>query len=282
MILLGLILGLLYWRTNDPSKPFLEIDTARFLAFITSPGSSAMARFSINEILTNRLARFFNYLWREYYLLVFGGILGFYTIRDKVLRRFILIGLLSTFVVAMVRYAREYDTYFLPFYVFFIILVGYGLDWIAKRLPEPQHLAIIALIIPIIMVSVNYHKVDHHDRTLWARITEKILVTIDRDALILSPNYDNTAFFWYYLIGEDYESKNLFVKQIDYQRLDRVKGYISGEEELYLGEQRKSAPPGLRVFTMKGPARELEKVGLEILDKNSKYVFEVRLPDSGK
>jgi uncharacterized membrane protein (DUF485 family) len=182
----------------------------------------------------------------------------------------------------MVRYAREYDTYFLPFYVFFIILVGYGLDWIAKRLPEPQHLAIIALIIPIIMVSVNYHKVDHHDRTLWARITEKILVTIDRDALILSPNYDNTAFFWYYLIGEDYESKNLFVKQIDYKRLDRVKGYISGEEELYLGEQRKSAPPGLRVFTMKGPARELEKVGLEILDKNSKYVFEVRLSDSGK
>ncbi len=229
LVFLFLLLGIsqyyyIIWRTNDPSTAFLETDTRKFLAFIVSPGSSAMARYSIDEILTNRLPRFFKYLWREYYFLIFGGLIGFFTIREKVIRRFILIGLLSTFLVAMVRYAREYETYFLPFYVFFIILVGYGLDWIARRLPGSQRLVIIAILIPAVMVWVNYQKVDHHDRTLWARITEKILTTIEQDALILSPNYDNTAFFWYYLIGEGYESRNLYVMPVDYNKLERVKG----------------------------------------------------------
>jgi uncharacterized membrane protein (DUF485 family) len=282
LVLLFILLGFsqysyIAWRTNDPSTPFLETDTSRFLAFITTPGSSAMARFSTDEILFNRLPRFFEYFWREYYVLLLGGVMGFFAVNKRVIRRFILIGLMSTFIVGMVRYAREYDTYFLPLYVFFIILVGYGLDWVAQRLFKGGRLAFLTLLIPALLILVNYQKVDHHDRVLWARVTEKILTTVERDALIISPNYDNTAFFWYYLIGEDYESRNLYVMQVDYSKLERIRGYLMGQEEFYLGVQRKNLPPGLRVYTMKGPAEELEKIGLDILETDSRYVYEVRL-----
>jgi len=270
------------WRTNDPSTPFLETNTEKLLAFITSPGSRAMGRFSIEEILTNRLPRFFQYIWREYYLLALGGILGVFAVGDKVIRRFILIGLLSTFVVAMVRYAREYEVYFLPFYAFFILLVGFSLDWVARKLPQSKRLALLALIIPTLMVYVNYQRVDHHDRTLRARIVEKVLNTVERDAVILSPSYDHAAFFWYYLIGEGYESRNLYGMQVDYQNLEAVRAYLLGEGELFIHPQRKAVPPGLRVYVMEETASELAKIGLDILDTGTKYIYEVRLLNSGE
>lgn len=270
------------WRTNSQLTPFLETNTEQLLDFIASPVSSAASRFSIAEIITNRLPRFIYYIWREYYLLVLGGIIGVVIVKDKIIRRFILIGLLSTFVVAMMRYAREYEVYFLPFYVFFIILIGYGLDWLTNRLRLQKGLVLLAFIIPILLIGLNYSRVDHHNRTLWARITEKVLNTVKEDAVILAPNYDNATFFWYYLIGEGYESKNIFAMQVDYQNLDAIKDYLKGKESLYIHVQRKAVPPGLKVFVMEETARELEKIGLVIRNTNTKYIYEVHLQESSE
>lgn len=278
-ILVGILqYGYIVWRTNDPSTPYLESTTQGLLAFIRSPGSSAGNRFSLQEIFSTRIPMFLEFFWREYYLLIAVGVWGAFRVRDRTIGIFLALCILFSLFVAFIRFAREYEVYFLPTYVAFSICIAYGLDGFARAEMKKPGYAYVFLLIPALFLWANYEKVDHSQRTLHARIVEKVLTTVERDGVILAPNYDYAAFYWYYLIGEGYESRNLHALQVDYQNLDRIRAYLEGEGGLYIIPQRKFAPPGLRVFVMKETARELEKWGYELQETGTRYIYQVLLP----
>jgi hypothetical protein len=108
--------GYIIWRANDLTTPYLETTTESLRRFLTSHMSIGGSRLQFDEILYKRTPAFFKYLWREYYLLIPLGILGFFQIRERAVRAFVGVFFFSTITVAFLRYAREYEVYFLPTY----------------------------------------------------------------------------------------------------------------------------------------------------------------------
>jgi hypothetical protein len=274
--------GYIVWRTNDPSTPYLEMTTGSLLRFLSSPQTTAASRLSLHEIRYTRLPMFLEFFWREYYLLIPLGVWGFSQIKDRTIRAFVGIFLLSTLLVAFLRFAREYENYFLPVYLAFTICIGFGLEWAARLLSRRSGLVYSLLLIPVLFAWGNYARVDHSQRTLHARIVEKVLRVVDSDALILAPNYDYATFYWYYLIGEGYGERNLYSTQVDYGNLDAVRAYLAGEQRIYIPTQRLSVPFGLRVYVMDETAAELAKIGLEVRPTDTRYIYRAALPGEGE
>jgi hypothetical protein len=138
------------------------------------------------------------------------------------------------------------------------------------------------LVIPLLFMWVNYAKVDHSDRTLYARIVEKVLNEVESNALIVAPNYDYAEFYWYYLIGEGFSAQNIYCMQVNYKDLDAIRAYLNEERSITKPDLRTEVPFGLRVYVMEETAKELKKSGLIVRSTGSRYVYQVLLPDNGR
>jgi hypothetical protein len=274
--------GYIVWRTNDPSTPYLEATTGSLLMFVSNPLSSGASRFHWDEIINTRLPMFVRFFWREYYLLIPLGVLGFFQIKRRTIRFFVSIIFLFTLTVAFVRYAREYEVYFLPVYLSFTICISYGLEWVTDKWLTKDGLLAFLLVIPLLFMWVNYAKVDHSDRTLYARIVEKVLNEVESNALIVAPNYDYAEFYWYYLIGEGFSAQNIYCMQVNYKDLDAIRAYLNEERSITKPDLRTEVPFGLRVYVMEETAKELKKSGLIVRSTGSRYVYQVLLPDNGR
>jgi hypothetical protein len=92
----------------------------------------------------------------------------------------------------------------------------------------------------------NYGKVNQHNNTQVAREIETILETVKKDSIIISPNYDYSEYFWYYLIGEGLECNNIYI--MHHYSTGAVQAYMCEGKSIYLREQRKNISPGLAVY----------------------------------
>lgn len=272
--------GYIVWRTNDPNTKFLETNTASLIYTVTHLTSKASARVRWDEILGFRITEFLRYIWRDFFILIGIGIWGAFQIKDLILRRFFTLFLFVSLTVPLLIYAREYDAYFLSAYLVLFIFIGVGLEHIAQKLKKNWQTAIVLLLIPAFFLWMNYEKVDHSEKTLHARITERILKEIGRDGVVFTHEYDYTTFFWYYLLGEGYDERNIYAFRLTPDRLDEVKPYLEGKETIYLPVQRMYLPKGLRVYVMEENAKRLAKLGLAINPTSTRYIYEVRLPDN--
>lgn len=279
-ILIGMLpYGYIYWRTQDPTTPYLETSWPMFLRFLASPGARGEA-FSWSVILEERLPLLGGFIWREYYvILLLLAVWGFFQVKDGVVRRFLGIFVFVQLLVSLNLYAREYDVYFLPFFVAMAFFIAAGLEWMAARALKNSFAVLLLLAIPVALGVINYSQVDQSQRTLYARVTEKVLTTVKGDALILAPEYDYTCFYQYYLIGEGYgAAHNLYATHFDYTNPQAVRNYLEGQPAIYLGVQRQSVPTGLKVYVMKPVDQILRQEGLEVRPTESRHIFQVTLP----
>jgi hypothetical protein len=270
----------IYWRTQDPTTAYLETSWSKFLDFLTSQNGRGNAVFREVQIY-ERLSLMGGFLWRDTYgILLLLAAWGFFQIQDRTVRRFLGIFSLVQAIMLFNMYAREYEVYFLPLYVALTFFIAAGMDWIAGRVFRNSYATAALFVVPLALLVINYNQVDQSERTLHARITEKVLATVDHDALILAPEYDYTCFYLYYLLGEGYSARNLYAAHFDYANPEAVRSYLEGRQSIYLGPQRQYVPTGLKVYAMEPVDRILREQGLEVRPTSSRYISEITLPQA--
>ena len=221
--------------------------------------------FSLTELLTQRLPMFLDLVWKQFWLLLPLAIYGLMRFRNRTLNIFLFICFLAN-----ASYAINYDiydifVYFIPSYLVVAIYAGKGLEAIKSRLPA-KALAPSALLlaaVPVIFLALNYNAVNQRHNTADAARTRSILHALERDAVIISPNYHYSEYFWYYLLGEDTSDRNIHIL---YQfSPEAVGAYLRGEQSFELPSRRVDAPFGLPVYGVSPDQQTLlEDAGLTV------------------
>jgi len=286
IIVLGLVLlGLsqyLYvvWRTNDPGTPFLVADTPSLLSFMGNPGWAFISEMSFAQVVIQNTPIILSLYWNNFYLLLPLAIYGMFCVKDRQLNIFLL-SILIIHTLYLIQFEfREIDSYLLPGFLIVAIYVGFAINRVLELILRSPRTAWVALVIPVLLVGLNFRKVDQSQHTRHAMRVEEILSTVKHDAVILADDYDYAAYFWYYLIGEGYEKDRLYALSLNGGPSgDQIKAYLSGEDTIIIGPQRLNVPRGLRVFAHWRVVDELKAAGLQVNETESRYVYEVTLPD---
>ena len=273
----------IFVRSNNPDTPYLVLDTQTFTGFLRNPGVGNAFHLSLGEVLSRRVPVAAGFFWSNFYLLLFLALWGIFLLKDRQINIFLLSFLVINTLFVLQFEIREADAFFSPGFLVIMIYVGFAINGLLERVLRSPKTAWLALFIPLLLLVVNYRKVDQSQRTRHAGRVEEILRVVDRDAIIITDEYDYSTYFWYYLIGEGYGKKEIYaIPLYGVQRgatnADEIRAYLSGEKPIYSFAQRLSIPTGKRVYVLWRVADELRDAGLQVTETKSKYIFEVSLP----
>ncbi len=271
----------LFWRFYDPQTSFLECQTPNLEALwrcVTGAQfRGQMFSFSILEIISQRIPMSLKLLLKEYPVFLIPIAMFGITRVDKTVNLF-----LSFCFLGNVAWALNYDigdifTYFMPSYLVIAIYLGLGLDSVTRRVCTKDVIfTLIALAcIPSLLFTTNFRLVDQHNNKETAREIEAILQTVERDAIIISPGWTYSNYFWYYLIGNGWEAKyNIYV--MHHYSTEAIKSYINENKPFLLWEERKTVPARLAVYCISPEhKRALEEAGFGLLQvKRNLYRLE--------
>jgi hypothetical protein len=270
-------------RSNNPATPYLVLDTRTFLGFLKNPGAGTAFHLSLSEVVSRRLPVAAGFFWSNFYLLLFLALWGIFLLKDRQVNIFLLSYLVINTLFVLQFEIREADAFFSPGFLVLAIYIGFAINRLLGLALRSPRTAWLALFIPLLLVVVNYRKVDQSKHTRHAERVEEILRIVDRDAVIITDEYDYSSYFWYYLIGEGYSKKEIYaIPMYGVERgatnAEEIRAYLAGEKQIYSFPQRLFIPPGKRVYVLWRVADELRKAGLQVTETKSKYVYEVSLP----
>jgi hypothetical protein len=267
------------WRTNDPGTAFLEVNTQSFLSFLRNPGAANAFHMSLAQVVNQRLPVAAGIFWINFYLLLLLSVWGIFLLKDRQVNIFLFSYLVINTLFVLQFEIREADAFFLPGFMVLAIYVGFAVNWLLEKVIHTPRTAWTALLIPVLLVGLNYRKVDQSQHTRHAARVEEVLRTVQRDAVIITDEYDYACYFWYYLIGAGYGKDGLYALPFyGGTNVDQIKAYLSDKDTFYIGTQRLYVPKGLRVYVLWRVADELRNAGLQVTETRSKYVYEVSLP----
>ena len=98
--------------------------------------------------------------------------------------------------------------------------------------------------------------------------------------MIIVDDYDYSCYFWYYLIGENYQSKGLYAIPISYNGKESIRAYLMDEKPFYFPPQKKYIPLGAPVYTLWNAVDQIRSAGMVVEDIGIKYLYRVQLPDN--
>lgn len=255
-VILFIVVGALqysyfFWRFYAAHTTYLEMQTPNFKTFLwymTSMGKERMFPFSIAHVISERIPMFLKLLLREYLFLIPIAIFGMFRFKNKTVNTFLLLCFLGNMSFSINFDSGSIFAFFIPNFLIIAIYVGIGLDSIDTLLFKKGFLFRFSLLflIPIGLLFVNYSKVNQHNNTQVAKEIEAVLKIVKKDAIIVSPNYNYSEYFWYYLIGEGLERNNLYI--MHHYSTEAIQAYIYENRSFYLPERRKNVPTGLAVY----------------------------------
>lgn len=267
------------WRTNDPTTRFLETNTQTLVHFLTTFHSDEAFTFTVSELIMQRIPIWAGYILREFSIFIVLSIWGMISLRDRTTNLFLGICVFGETLFSLNINGRETWAFFLPVYIVMAIYLGLGIENIINKITRYPRLAYIGLVLPVFLLGMNYQRLDQSNRVLHARMVEKTLATVSHDSVIIVDEYDSACFFWYYLIGEDYEKNGIYALPYYFAGVDGIKAYLRGEQPIMLYPERKAVQPGSQVYAYWTIADYLRKAGFELQNTESKYVFLVKLPN---
>jgi hypothetical protein len=234
---------------------------------------------SLGAILAERLPVALDYLWKNFYLLLPLAVWGIYSLKDIQLNIFFLLLLAINTILVLQLDFPEVDGVYLPAFLVVTIYIGIALNKIGEWITRRPTFALVLLVIPAVLFYRNFHRVDQSQHILHEQIVERILNEIDRDGLIIADDYAYAAYLWYYLLGLDMSSRNIFAIPDFDADPEEIRKYLTGEEGMYIWQQRLTVPTGLPVYTLWKVAPEMEADGFEIEETGIQYLYKVTLPD---
>jgi hypothetical protein len=173
----------------------------------------------------------------------------------------------------------EVDGVYMPGFLIVTIYIGFALNKIGEWIARRPSVALVLLVIPAIWFYQNYHEVDQSQHNLHALIVERILNEINSDGLIIADDYAYATYLWYYLLGQEMSSRNIYAIPDFDASPEEIEKYLTGEDGMYIWQQRLTVPPGLPVYTLWKVAPELEMDGFRIEETGNQYLYKVTLPD---
>jgi len=285
MIVLGCIaIGLsqymyIFWRTSDPTTLFLESDTHSWLNFMRSPGTNVAFHMGLYEIIADRIPLALEFFWVNFLLLIPLAVWGFFLVKYRWLNVTLLLLLVANTLLVLQLEFPGPDGVYMPSFLVVAIYIGFALGEIDRRYFHKIGYALVLLAVPALFLTINYRQVDQSQHTLHAEIVEKILVELDDGALIIADEYEYATYLWYYLIGEGQSQRNIYALPDFDTNAKEIHSYLTGEEGMYIWQQRLTVRPGLPVYTLWKIAPDLEDMGFQVQETGLKYLYEVRLPE---
>jgi len=269
-IMLGAVqYGYLFWRSADPTTLYVEQSISSFSQlwnFVSGAQyRQAMFGFTPEEFWSQRMPGFAKLIWLELSILLPLVIIGMVQFRDRIFRNFLLIYLLVGTVWALNYNIQETHVNFLPSYLVMAIFAGAGFVALTKwlHLDRRRYFSALILVFPIFFAGLNYSRVDQSDNKLAIETTENLLQYANRRAVIISPSYNLSEYLWYYLIGEQWGKRDIFV--MHHFDAHAIREYLEQKKTFYLPEQRRDVPLGLTVYCFFAPQLEaLAKQGLAL------------------
>ncbi|MBA7529260.1 hypothetical protein ES705_21455 [subsurface metagenome] len=263
-----------FWRFYAPHTSYLEMQTPNFERFFWYVAGTHIPRFfsfSITQVFSERIPLFLGLMLKQYLFLIPVAIFGMFRLKNKTVNIFLLLCFLGNMLFT-INYNSTEDNmfvFFLPNYLIVAIYLGVGLDSIRTALFRKSLIFYSSLLILTltILLFANYGKVNQHNNTQVAREIETVLETVKKDSIIISPNYDYSEYFWYYLIGEGLECNNIYI--MHHYSIRKIKTYMYENRSFYLREPRKNVPIGLAVYAYRvTPERRaiLEHAGFSLLE----------------
>jgi len=273
-----------FWRFYAPHTSYLEMQTPnfeRFFGYVVGRHMPRIFSFSIKQVISERIPLFLGLLLKQYLYLIPIAIFGMFRFKNKTVNIFLLLYFLGNMLFA-INYNSTEDNmfvFFLPNYLIVAIYVGIGLDSIYTLLFRKGFLfrSSLLFLIPVGLLFANYSKVNQHNNTQVAKEIETVLETVKKNAIIISPNYHYSEYFWYYLIGEGWERNNVYILHHYRSYAEVIQAYMCEEKSIYLRERRKNISPGLSVYVYRiTPERRatLKQAGFS-LSESRKNLYKV-------
>jgi hypothetical protein len=267
------------WRTNDPTTRFLETDTQSLIRFLTTFHTDEGFTFTLREIVLERIPILAGYILREFSIFILPAIWGMIFLKDRTTNVFLGLCILGETLFSLNVNGRETWAFFIPVYIVLAIYLGLGIEDIFNRFRKYPRLVLASLVLPIFFLGLNFQRMDQSQHVLHARMVEKVLATIPHDSVIIVDEYDSACFFWYYLIGQDFERNSVYAFPYYFAGTDGIKDYLLGKQPFVIYPERKTIQPGLQVYAYWTIADYLKKAGFELQSTGNKYVFLLKLPE---
>jgi hypothetical protein len=270
-----------FWRYYSPDTAYIEMavpDLKQFLWHVTGAQyKTRIFAFSLSHVFSNRIPWFFSQILKECFVLIPAAIYGAFKLKNKTTHLFLLLVFLGNAVYAVNYDINDIFVYLIPNYLIAAIYAGLGLDALLKIPTGKKAVLFIGIaffIIPLALFLANHGKMHTFNSTHHAQKVGNILKIVKKDALIVSPDDFYSQFFWYYLIGENIEArKNIYL--VHHFDMNRVKAYIRDDQALYLPEQRKYVPKGLKVYCVHPKhLKQFQQAGFRML-KLRNYLHKV-------
>jgi hypothetical protein len=205
------------------------------------PFKNDMFVFSVKEVIKDRIPMLWEFLREEFSVLLvpmaYGLVRGLRTAnraRRDVAIGLALVGLTSAF------YGLNYDVldvivFFLPLFLVLALFLGIGLDgivgWIGERWAGNRPLLVGAVgalaAIPLASGLIDYTKASQRGTVEASERFERAMDVVGSNAILITDTYDDSEFFWYYVLGEGLgTSRNLRV--VHEATPGDVKDYFAG------------------------------------------------------
>ena len=267
------------WRTNDPTTRFLETDTQSLVQFLRTFHTDEGFTFTLREIIFQRIPILDGYILREFSIFILFPIWGIACLKDRATNLFLGLCVLGETLFSLNVNGRETWAFFIPVYIVLAIYLGIGIEDIFTRIYKFPRLVMAGLVLPVFFLALNYQRMDQSQHVLQARMVEKVLASVPKDSVIIVDEYDSACFFWYYLIGEDFERNSVYALPYYFAGTEGIKSYLLGQEPFTIYPERKNIQPGYQVYAYWTIADHLRNAGFELQTTGNKYVFLLTLPE---
>jgi hypothetical protein len=219
------------------------------------------------------------YILREFSIFIIFSIWGIVKLKGRTTNYFLIICIIGETLFSLNVNGRETWAFFIPVYIVLAIYLGIGIEDIFSRITRFPRMAMVGLVFPLFFLGLNYQRLDQSNHVLHARIVEKVLATVPHDSVIIVDEYDSACFFWYYLIGEDYERNAVFAFPYYFAGTEGIKSYLLGKQPFIILPERKTIQTGYQVYAYWSIADFLRDAGFELQKTENKYVFLLKLPE---
>jgi hypothetical protein len=237
------------------------------------PFRESMFTFGPRALVDVRLPMFARLAWREYFVLAVPAAYGAWVVlrapgwRRHVGAQLLLLALAAT-VYALEFGVEDVFVFFLPLWLVVAVYLGLGIEGAAVAAgPRLRHapvtraaLAGLLVVVPVALAAANHARAGERDDTAHAARIERLIDAAGEDALLVTDNYRDSEFIWYYLLGEDLGDRRdlLLGNQLG---PTRVRRYVEGAALPAV------APAGLPVYTATpSQARDLADAGLTVTE----------------
>ena len=210
-----------------------------------------MFAFGPGELVRDRVPMFGRLLRSELGVLLVPAVYGAVrAIRGP--HRAVAVHLLSLGVLAA-AYALNFDVldvfvFFLPCYLVLAVFLGIGLDGAVEWAQGQRRLRVAGLAalaaIPVITGAVNYPKASLRGEVGDAHRIERAIDAAGTDAVLITDNYADSEYVWYYLLGEGLGAER-HLKLANQLRPRDVEAYF----DRHRGALARVARPGTPIYT---------------------------------